>query len=291
MRGFAPAAHVVWLLLPLLAAGCGKNPFTGARTAAGRVPPPATATAPPVGAGSSFAPGHPSKAIQDRIAALEQENQQLTTSLANSQRDANFLKEKSAALRDELKGTTDKLARLSAEKTAGDKKIQSLEASTQKTTRSFSPNNGLKRELEPIRIQGVEARMDGDVVRVELPHEKLFASGGQTISLEGRSLIDSVIAELQRTYPDHIMGVEGRTASEPGGPLGGPLGGNAKALRRSLAEASAVFEYLTSVLRIDSKQLLIVAHGANHPLFSNATPAGRRRNNRVELVIYPERYR
>ena len=33
----------------------------------------------------------------------------------------------------------------------------------------------------------------------------------------------------------------------------------------------------------------LVAHGANHPLVSNATAAGRARNRRVELVIYPDR--
>jgi outer membrane protein OmpA-like peptidoglycan-associated protein len=32
-----------------------------------------------------------------------------------------------------------------------------------------------------------------------------------------------------------------------------------------------------------------VAHGSNHPLVSNATPAGRARNRRVELVVYAER--
>jgi outer membrane protein OmpA-like peptidoglycan-associated protein len=36
-------------------------------------------------------------------------------------------------------------------------------------------------------------------------------------------------------------------------------------------------------------QLFLVAHGGNHPLVSNATAAGRARNRRVEIVIYPER--
>jgi outer membrane protein OmpA-like peptidoglycan-associated protein len=36
-------------------------------------------------------------------------------------------------------------------------------------------------------------------------------------------------------------------------------------------------------------QLFLGAHGANHPLVSNATAAGRSRNRRVELVVYPDR--
>ena len=40
---------------------------------------------------------------------------------------------------------------------------------------------------------------------------------------------------------------------------------------------------------MQEKQLFLVAHGTNHPLVSNATAAGRSRNRRVELVVYPDR--
>ena len=55
------------------------------------------------------------------------------------------------------------------------------------------------------------------------------------------------------------------------------------------ARAAAVFDFLTTRTPLKEGQLFIVAHGANHPLVSNATAAGRTRNRRVELVIYPER--
>ena len=37
--------------------------------------------------------------------------------------------------------------------------------------------------------------------------------------------------------------------------------------------------------------MFIVGHGANQPVVSNATAAGKARNSRVELVIYPEKSR
>jgi outer membrane protein OmpA-like peptidoglycan-associated protein len=34
--------------------------------------------------------------------------------------------------------------------------------------------------------------------------------------------------------------------------------------------------------------MFVAGHGGNHPVVSNATAAGRERNRRIELVIYPE---
>ena len=57
----------------------------------------------------------------------------------------------------------------------------------------------------------------------------------------------------------------------------------------SVAQATAVYQYISSRGQIPAQQMLIVGHGANHPVVSNATAAGKARNARVELVIYPEK--
>jgi outer membrane protein OmpA-like peptidoglycan-associated protein len=53
--------------------------------------------------------------------------------------------------------------------------------------------------------------------------------------------------------------------------------------------AMAVYDQVTLRQQINPSQLFLVGHGSNHPVVSNATPAGRDRNLRVELVVYPER--
>ena len=50
-----------------------------------------------------------------------------------------------------------------------------------------------------------------------------------------------------------------------------------------------MFDFLTTRTSMHESQLFLVAHGANHPLVSNATAAGRARNRRIELVVYPDR--
>jgi chemotaxis protein MotB len=81
-----------------------------------------------------------------------------------------------------------------------------------------------------------------------------------------------------------MLGVEGHTDSDQ--VYGGQFRSNHEL---SVARATAVYDVLTSQARISPAQLFLVGHGANHPVVSNATLAGKDRNRRVELVIYPEK--
>ena len=91
-------------------------------------------------------------------------------------------------------------------------------------------------------------------------------------------------AELLATYPEQIIGVEGHTDSDP---ITGRQWRNNHQL--SVARAMAVYDVLLGRSRLQAGQLFIVGHGANHPIASNATLEGKRRNRRVELVVYPEK--
>ena len=57
------------------------------------------------------------------------------------------------------------------------------------------------------------------------------------------------------------------------------------------ASMGSGYEPLSRRNKIPSHQMFPVGHGADHPRVSNATPAGRSKNRRVELVIYPEKVR
>jgi outer membrane protein OmpA-like peptidoglycan-associated protein len=50
----------------------------------------------------------------------------------------------------------------------------------------------------------------------------------------------------------------------------------------------AVYDALVRAAGVPANQLFVVGHGSSHPVVSNGTDAGRARNRRVELVIYPE---
>jgi len=287
----AAVCHSTLAVAALVAGGCTggasmPNPFGQSA----RVAPPATSTvtagAAPAGAGHLAAGPTGDDPARRRLAALDEDNQQLDKLLAQSRQESEVWKKQVTELRGRLDDSAAQLSRLNEEKLASERKVQSLQASSQVAGGAFKPNNSLRRELEPIQLQGVEVRVDGDVVRVELPADKLFSPGTAQLNAEGRSLLQRVAAQLVRSYRDQRIGVEGHTSRSDAGPGGNWAGYH----DLSVARAAAVLSHLNIAVRMPAGQLFVAGHGANLPVMSNGTPAGRRRNDRVELVVYPDTY-
>jgi len=222
---------------------------------------------------------------QKRINELDRDNQRNQALLAQSQQQNKLLEERLTAVNDQLRSTADQLARTQSDKQDVDSRAKALTASLRRQTGvSITPNNSLLQTLPVIRNPDVRVRRDGDVIRVELPGSQLFDPGSAQVKPTAYTLIGDVAAEIRRTYPDQLLGVEGHTDNDP--VTGGQYRSN-HAL--STARALAVCEVLVSSQRYRPEQLFVVGHGPNNPVVSNGTLEGKARNRRVELVIYPER--
>lgn len=222
--------------------------------------------------------------LQSRAATLDQDNQELETLLAQSQQQARIYEDQSRALREQLSSTTSQLADVRTQKRETEEKSKTWEASLKRRGGAqIRANNSLSGALPSINIAGVEARQDGDVVRVELPGNRLFAAGSARLLPDASRMIDDVADAIGRQYPGQLIGVEGHTDSDPV-----QAGQWANNHQLSIARAMAVYDQLTTRARFRPEQLFVVGHGSNQPVVSNATPAGKERNRRVELVIYPE---
>jgi flagellar motor protein MotB len=223
--------------------------------------------------------------LQDRASALDRDNQELGTLLAQSRQQGKVVEDQLAALREQLRGVTTQLAQVQGEKQNADKKAQTLTASMHRQGGvSINPNNSFLQTLPVIHLPDVYVRRDGDVIRVELPGNRLFENGAARLRPAAANLVADVANELRRTYPDQIIGIEGHTDIDP--IVGGQYRNNHEL---SAARAMAVYEVLTASGRYRADQVFVVGHGPNHPAVSNATPEGKQRNRRVELVVYPER--
>ncbi len=222
---------------------------------------------------------------QDRAAALDRDNQELQAMLAQSRQRAKLLDDQVAAMRDQIGGVSSQLAQAREEKLATESKTQALQASLHRRGGvTITPNNSLLQNMPAFSDPGISVRRDGDVIRVELPGSRLFDQASARLRPGMNRLVLDVIGEIMRTYPDQMIGVEGHTDSDQ--VYGGQFHSNHEL---SVARATAVYDVLVNEARISPNQLFLVGHGANHPVVSNATLAGKDRNRRVELVIYPEK--
>ena len=141
----------------------------------------------------------------------------------------------------------------------------------------------MARSLTAISIPGIQVRQDGDVVRMELPSDQVFMPGTATLNPAALRLLDQVAEAIAEHYPRQIIGIEGHTDTDP--PTGTAW---ATSHRLSVDQALAVLDHLGRNPSLSARQLSAAGHGPNFPLASNATPAGKARNRRVEIVVYPE---
>ncbi|HEX3872155.1 MAG TPA: OmpA family protein [Pirellulales bacterium] len=223
--------------------------------------------------------------LQTRAASLDRDNQELETMLAQSRQQTRVYEDQVAALRDQLGGATAQLAKLRTDYDSTSKRVETMTVSAKRRAEAtITPNNSFEASASAIQIPGVETRVDGDVIRIELPG-RMFEHGSARLLPEATPLIDQVAAELMRAYPSQIVGVEGHTDSDPVA-VGSKWTSNHQL---SIGRAMAVYDHLVSRDRVPANHLFVVGHGSNHPVVSNGTEAGKQRNRRVELVIYPDR--
>jgi flagellar motor protein MotB len=188
------------------------------------------------------------------------------------------------ATQTQLRDTTDRLASLQADNDQLHGRTSAMAASMQiRSQAEIRANNTLLRNLTIATMPGINVRQDGDVIRIELPGDQLFNLGTAQPKLGSDGLLRTVATDLAQNYPQQMIGIEGHT---DGSPMTSPQFPSDQHL--SVAQAMAVYDGLTRIGGMPARQLFVVGHGASHPIVSNGTDAGRARNRRVEVVVYPE---
>lgn len=117
----------------------------------------------------------------------------------------------------------------------------------------------------------------GVVVQI-LADKAFFASDSAALGTIGNEVVDT-IAGVVRRQPNDLV-VEGYTDTEP--ITGGPYNSN---WELSAVRAANVTNRLNVVDGISPGRLSAQGYGQTDPLQSNATPAGRADNRRVDVVI------
>lgn len=221
---------------------------------------------------------------QQRADNLDKDNQELESLLAQSRQQVQLLRDQITVTQEQLRGTAEQLAASQQDNSQLKDRTQAMVASVQQPFSATIPaSNTLLRPLSSANMPGVNVRQDGDVIRVALAADQLFVPGTSQVRAGGDQMVRQVAADLLRTYPDQIIGIEGHT---DGAPLSSPQYPTSHHL--SVAQATSVYDLLRQMTGAPAEQLFLIGHGANHPLVSNGTQQGRQKNRRIEMVIYPE---
>jgi chemotaxis protein MotB len=136
---------------------------------------------------------------------------------------------------------------------------------------------------DEIQSDALMVEQNGDHVLVRMAGGAVFTQGMASVRPQGRMMLRKISRILQN-HPDYEIHVEGHSDNLPL---------NAKLRERwgtnwglSAARAASVIHCL-QLLGVPPDHLLAKGYGTIRPLVNHDTPAGRRQNRRVDIIVQP----
>lgn len=283
---FVPVKYSVALLLMIVGLGligCNSNPYMA--SIPGAVPNPN-------GMNPAMNPAYAANAqsmaqlseLERRVRLLDDNNRQLTTQLAQSQQQVQVFRERADLLAKQMQDLNGQLSQSRTAQTQATEQVRGMQANLQRRGGAvLAANNSLARQAESLKNQGLPVIVDGDTVRISVPADQLFQPGTAVLNPNAATLLDPIAEGIVRQFPRQRVAVEGHTDNAMSGSY-------ATTHQLAAAQSLAILEQLTKRNNVPGNQLFQLAHGANHPIADNTTPAGRAQNRRIDFVIYPETF-
>ncbi|HXS57122.1 MAG TPA: flagellar motor protein MotB [Hanamia sp.] len=175
------------------------------------------------------------------------------------------------------------ISKLVDEINSSNKYIQELIASKNKSdSLNMVLTNNLTRSLSREEMQDVDVQVLKGVVYISLSDNMLYKSGSYEISDKAGTTL-SKIAKIITDYKDYDVLIEGNTDNVP---ISKPNIRNNWDL--SALRASSVVQALQNTYSVDPKRLTAGGRGEYNPIASNATPDGKIKNRRTQIIITPK---
>jgi chemotaxis protein MotB len=188
--------------------------------------------------------------VDDLTSDLKQANQSIKTAMGAL----------GSAGQDQSKGGSD-----------GNQSSKPNQMSTEKTEDPKEP-------IRPIEM-GVQQRG----VRISFDSRMLFDAGSATLKPAGEKFLDVVAARLKK-FDNKRIHVEGHTDNQAIST--GLFPSN---WELSTARASSVVRYLIGKHDFNPGSMVAVGYADTQPISNNATPEGRSKNRRVDIILYSDK--
>ncbi|MCY1046902.1 flagellar motor protein MotB [Corallococcus sp. bb12-1] len=194
-----------------------------------------------------------------------------------------LLETKLAALETERAKLTTEKDQLNTEKAQLSQTVQEQEAELARLKATYEDlQDKMKKEIAEgaVRLTQNEGR-----IQVDLVDKVLFDSGDASISARGQEVLTRLGGVLSKVDDKRIQ-VSGHTDdSPPSQKLQATFPTN---WELSVARAVNVVRFLQDKGGVPAKRMLAAGYGDTRPLGANASPQGRARNRRIELLLIPE---
>jgi chemotaxis protein MotB len=142
-------------------------------------------------------------------------------------------------------------------------------------------NEQLRQKLEQAREEAASPQR-GETVMV-LSADVYFKSGSADLTQKGVAELKSVAQRIQQEFSDRTIRIEGYTDSRPiGAQLEDKYPSN---WELSAARAARVARHFRWTHDMDPDRFEVVGFGAQHPVATNETAEGRRKNRRVRVAV------
>jgi chemotaxis protein MotB len=223
------------------------------------------------------------RATQARAATAEAEALKAHERAKVAEHAHKLLEEQLAAIEAERLRLSSERDKLSSERDLLSQAVQEKEAELARLKATYTNlEEKMKAEIAEgeIRLSQAEGR-----IQVDLVDKILFDSGEAQLSERGAEVLTRLGAVL--------VGVEGRSIQVSGHTDDSPPSQRLAATfptnwELSVARAVNVVRFLQEKASVPARRLVAAGYGETHPVASNATPKGRARNRRIEILLIPE---
>ncbi len=228
--------------------------------------------------------------LSSRLVHFNSDNDNLHTQVATLQQRLQNANNYNDQLKQQLSDTVVQLQKLQAENQQYAGQIQTQNAQSQGrggATRfagaTIRANNSLMANLNDVQLPGLAAWMDGDVIRIEAPTDRIFVSGTYQINNNDAQTFGNLANIIRRQFPRQVVGVEAHWDGTPIQPA------TTSHHQLTATQALAVFDLLIKS-GLPHDQVFTMAMGSNRPRYNIPPQNGISRNRRIEIVIYPETF-
>jgi chemotaxis protein MotB len=235
--------------------------------------------------------------VNARIAALEQEKEQMTAAntrlmsgtttakeeIARLQKRAGELEAERARANDLAKQLEERLKAEQSEKARLEQERAAKEAEVQRLTRTHEE---LTKSLEAEIAKGdIKIKQVRDRLTINMVDRVLFDSGQSQVKQTGLKVLKQV-SDILKNVADKQIRIEGHTDNVP-------IGARLKERyptnwELSTARATSVVRYLIEDGGVDRANLSAVGYADTKPMAGNDTEEGRTANRRIEIALYPK---